>query len=372
MPLVIPGLTRGRKRGRPFQIAGHQPGTPTVPNPGLAAHVPARPAPAAAPSAEQQHHLANPRAAAPQPATHLEVVSQRVGVDQASTGTAPVGPVRTWSLPVLADITRLTLGLSGTVSSGASGAGTLQTTTIISQVIIKGRDGAPVMFLLGEDLHAQYQRFSEFRNDFTDSALTITANMSNAALNAATFDVFTRLPAHAGPYTIEFVYINTGGAGAWGTNNRPQITAATNVTAISINVAIDCQFGDAQGFEMHSVIASFPIAGSLNDLSQLIPVRERTVLDVWIYNATQSGAVDADLDHVTVIVNGASIEPFTSQAVLASRNTRVIQSTRPTATWWLLPTSQIAFNASSSFQVFMISAPVTNAYRFLFYFLQPV
>ncbi len=308
----------------------------------------------------------NPRAGATVPATVLDPNNSRVGVDQATLGSAAIGPVKTWTLPMLDDINDVELTVAGTYTSGATVTGSIQASTFFSQILIQDSTGKTLMTILPEFLHPFYEHYSEYRNDFTDTSTTVAASQTAKALPVITIPMpFVNLPVVGGPYQIAFVYQAISGLGSWATDNVYPSTAATGLTAATVSVTISAGFGDVNGMESKLVPTSFSVSTGVNDLAQQVPSKNSAVADVYMYNF----AADGDLDHISLTTPGSTAPqfPYLTEGELAARWSSRIQATRGVGEFFLLPNSQVAFTVNTSFQVVLTSSATTTVLKVAIY-----
>ena len=315
----------------------------------------------------QVSRKSDPRAPVPVQGTVLQANSFRVGIDQATLGSASTGNVRTWQLPT-SDINRMTLGLTLTYSSAATTvSGSIQPSTAISLMTISRSDGTPVVQVSGKVLHEIYKRFSEHNNDFSETSRTVTAGKTVTATVALPLP-YLRLPAAGAPYNLEFNYNSISSLGSYAANNGPTVTAATGIKTASVSTSMTVFYGATEGLETRIIQSNVPVVTGENDLAQLMSVKNQSLVDVLMYGF----AADTDLDYITLIVNGEAPIPYEGRETLISKYEDAIQAARATGVFWLFPSSQIAFNANSNFQLFQSDTATTTKLGFLFYRVAPV
>ena len=325
-----------------------------------------RPKPTAGSSNSGTKQGGNPRAGATVPATVLDPNNSRVGVDQATLGSAAIGPVKTWTLPMIDDINDIVLSVASTYSSGATVTGSIQVTTFFSQILIQDATGKTLMTILPELLHPFYEHYSEYRNDFTDTSTTVAASQSAKALPTLSFSMpYVNLPVSGGPYQISFVYQAISGLGSWASDNVYPSTAATGLTAATVSVTISAGFGNVGGVESKLVPTSFSVSTGVNDLAQQVPSKNSSVADVYLYNF----AADGDLDHISLTTPGSTAPqfPYETEGELAARWSSRIQATRGVGEFFLLPNSQVAFTVNTTFQVVLTSSATTTTLKVAIY-----
>ncbi len=341
--------------------------TTTMGKRGVSANVPPKKAKTKVLST-QQPRTVNPRAGVPVQNTILEQQNLRVGTDQLTLGTSVIGPVRTWDLPVSGDIVNIILDLNLAYSSGSTVSGSIQPSTAINYILINKADGTPVAQIFGVVLHELYKRFSIHYQDFVENANTVSASQTNTALPTQSVMLpYVQLPASAGPYQISFIYNAYSSLGSYATNNGPTITPASGLTGAILSNSITAYYGDADGLECHIVPSSSQVNPGVNDLAQVMAVKNVSIVDFLMYGF----AADTDLDHETLIVNGMAPAPYVTESQLVALYESHIQASRAKGVFWQFPSSQIAFNANSSFQLFLSSTATTKNIQFTYYRLAP-
>lgn len=356
MALILPtNPFRKPGTGAPVNVPAKSPGAPVLPK--------VSPAPIQTGNVSQSQ-ITNPRAASPVSTTVANNISSFITTETMTLASANVTG-SSWDLQVTSDVTKIILGLTGTYSSGASVKGSIQTTTGLALVTVY-KNGSPVIQVANVHLHPLYERLSKWTDDFTDTAKTVAASQTKTALNSATVEIPCSLPADGSKYMIQIQYSPYSGLGAYASNNGPTVTAATGVTAASITNAISVIYGDSIGGQTsHYVYTGFSVNTGINTVQQFMPVQNQSVQDVYLYNF----AADSDLESLVITVNGQAVVPYEQESALAARNSNQIQATRPTGAFWVLPNSQIAFNNSSQFQVFLSSGASTTTIDALLYYL---
>lgn len=321
------------------------------------------------PSIFQESRQINPRAGVPVQTSILQTQSLRVGTDQVDLPSAGViGPVRTWDLPVQGDLTNIILDLSLVYSSGSTVTGSIQPSTAINYILINKIDGTPIMQIFGVVLHEMYKRFSIHNLDFPEPATAVVASATNSTLPSLSIQLpYLLLPGAAGPYQISFIYNSFAALGEYSANNGPVISAATGITSASVSNSITAYYGDSNGLESHIVPSSAHVSPGVNDLAQVMAVKNVSIVDFLMYGFV----ADSDLDHETLIVNGIAPAPYVTESQLASLYSAHIQATRATGVFWQFPSSQIAFNANSQFQLFLSSGATTSTVFFVYFRVSP-
>jgi hypothetical protein len=302
----------------------------------------------------------------------LEQQSLRTATDQWTGTTAISGIRQPWQLPST-NITNLTLGVSVAYSSGASVTGSIAPTSAIAYILINDENGRTVMTIPGNLLHETYKRFSPWTDDFTETASTVLASQSGTALATVPVQLpYLRLPAlpDGAQYQVAVVYQPISALGSYATNNGPTVTAATGVTGYTVTVSITPTFGDADavgGLQSYLVPFSCQVSKGVNDLAQNMALKNVSVVDLLMYGF----AADADLDHIQLTTNSGAQIPYEDEPNLLAAYFSKIQAARATGVFWLLPNSQIGFNASTSFQIFLTSGATTTVIYFLGYRVAP-
>lgn len=310
----------------------------------------------------QQTRHTNPRAAAPVPTTISEATSKKL-VDETKTLGAAVVSGQSYPLPTDYDIVNAILNLSLTFTSGSTGTGNIQASTAISEIRFINADGIVVADILGTQLHMLYERFSLHMTDFLDPSKAVPAAAANTVTNTQIPLPYLRLPSANGPFQIQIIYNPLSALGSYASDNGPKITPATDITAASIVCGITVLYGNAEGVTSYISSTNLPVSPGFNNLSQRMPVQNQSVAELFMYGF----AADTDLEYLSIDVNGQTIETYLGEGDLSARDEQIIQAPRPAGMFWLLETSQIAFNASSTFNLFLSTSATTTAVYFVFY-----
>ena len=331
--------------------------------PGFVRPLPITRSPVAPPVTGPPRGTGGSTAPAPTPKTTLNAQNFRVGVDQATLGPASVGPMRTWILPN-ADINNINLTVSGSYSSGATVSGSIAITSAFSEIRISRANGTPIVILPGVVLHELYKRYGPKTEDYSETALTVAASASNAALNTTVIPMgWLRLPALGAPYAIEFRYVAYSALGSFAANNGPMVTAATGVTAASINTVITVIYGTTEGLETRVITNTILIGHGVNDIAQLMSMKKVPIDDLLLYG----WAADGDFDHETLITQGSAPIPYESGYDLIAAYEGAVLATRATGVFWQFPTSRLLFDENSMFQVTESESGSTTSITALYY-----
>ncbi len=296
------------------------------------------------------------------PTTIAEGTSKKI-VDETKTLGAAVVSGQGYSLPTDYDIVNAILNLSLTFTSGPTGAGSIQASTAISEVRFIDANGTVVADILGTQLHMLYERYSMHMTDFSDVSKAVPAAAANTVVTAQVPLPYLRLPAANGPFQVMILYNPISALGSYAPNNGPKITPATDITAASIVCGITVLFGNAEGVTSYISSTNLSVGPGMNNLSQRMPVQNQSIAELFMYGF----AADSDLEYISIDVNGQMIEPYLSEGDLAARDEQIIQAARPAGMFWLLESSQIAFNSSSTYNLFLASGATTTAVYFVFY-----
>ena len=299
----------------------------------------------------------------------LEGQMLRVATDQWTGTSATSGIRQPWQLPAT-DQVGMVLSIGMSYSSGATVTGSIQPTTAIAYALINDASGRTVMTIPGNLLHELYKRFSPWTTDFAETATTVAASQSNTALpSVAVMCPWFAIPglANGAQYQIALVYQPISALGSYGTNNSATVTAATGVTGYTITVGVTTYFGNTMGQQAYLTPYSNKVSPGVNDLAQNQAVKNVSINDLLMYNF----AADTDLDHIQLSVNTGAQVPYEDEPNLLAAYLGHIQAARASGTFWLFPNSQIAFNATTSFQMFLAAGATTTTVYFLAWRLAP-
>lgn len=294
----------------------------------------------------QQPRTVNPRAPAPVPTSILEQSTQHIA-DISKTLSTGVISSESIALPTSADIIDCYLNTTVNFTPGATVSGSVQATTALEQIFIFDAVGAVTMVILGEQLHMLYSAYSVHKTDFPDTAVTLVASTPGSA-NSVIQIPYLRLPAASGPFSMQLYFVGYGSLGQWGTANAPTLTAATGITSASVVVGVDVIFGNAEGATSYLNSATLSVSQGINPLVNRVPMQNQSIANMILYGFS----ADDDLGYVRIVTNGQTIEGYTTYGQLIARDAAMIQATRPTGLFWLLPNSQFALNSSSTFDIF--------------------
>lgn len=355
MPVVLFPLfrrRRGHSEGRGTGRTGG-PALPATPNT-------ARPRTA---NALPSWNNTNPRAGPVVPTTSLQNNFAPRIVDQATLlKNSPIGPGRAYQMSPADDISNANMQIQLVYTSNPTTvSGSIQVTTAIQNVYILNPGGTIIQFYPGYILHAQYTRFNAVTTDFVDASTAVV--VSGATLPTVTVQFpFISLPRPANPalggYQVQFQYASFASIGVWATNNGPKITAATGLLSASITVTWTPAIGEATNGEGRVMVGQLTgLAAGVNDEAQNMNVKNADVVDVLM----QGFAADTDLDHITLQTNGGANLPFWTESDAVAAYTQKIQASRPTGQFWLLQSSQIAFNAATLFQIWLATGATTTS-----------